>query len=236
MRDRVREPFIFMNAAGLHRDVETMVHEAGHAFHSMMCKDEPLLHYRHSPIEFAEVASMSMELLSMPHWGGPNGFYPDKADHARAMREQLEGSVSMLAWIATIDAFQHFIYSNPQHTQEERTKFWLELDERFGNDVSWDGLERERQTQWQRQLHLFSHPFYYIEYGIAQLGSLQLWVRALEEGESTAIDAYLHALSLGGSRPLPELFEAAGVKLDFSVGTITRLTERVEAELAKLPE
>lgn len=236
MRDRVREPFIFMNAAGLHRDVETMVHEAGHAFHSMMCNDEPLLHYRHSPIEFAEVASMSMELLSMPHWGGPNGFYSDQANHNRAMREQLEGSISMLAWIATIDAFQHFIYGNPEHTHEQRTEHWLELDERFGSDVSWDGLQRERETQWQRQLHLFSHPFYYIEYGIAQLGSLQLWMRALDEGEAVAIDAYLHALSLGGSRPLPELFEAAGIKLDFSVETIARLAERVEAELAKLPE
>jgi oligoendopeptidase F len=236
MRDRVRQPFIFMNAAGMHRDVETMVHEAGHAFHSMMCNDEPLLHYRHSPIEFAEVASMSMELLSMPHWGGPKGFYSDKANHARAMREQLEGSVSMLAWIATIDAFQHFIYGNPEHTHEQRTATWLELDERFGSAVSWDGLERERETQWQRQLHLFSHPFYYIEYGIAQLGALQLWMRSLDEGEAVAIDAYLHALSLGGSRPLPELFEAAGIKLDFTVGTIARLTERVEAELAKLPE
>lgn len=236
MRDRVREPFIFMNAAGLHRDVETMVHEAGHAFHSMMCNDEPLLHYRHSPIEFAEVASMSMELLSMPHWGGANGFYSDKANHNRAMREQLEGSISMLAWIATIDAFQHFIYGNPEHTHEQRTQHWLELDERFGSDVSWDGLQRERETQWQRQLHLFSHPFYYIEYGIAQLGSLQLWMRSLDEGEAVAIDAYLHALSLGGSRPLPELFEAAGIKLDFSVETIARLAERVEAELAKLPE
>lgn len=236
MRDRVREPFIFMNAAGLHRDVETMVHEAGHAFHSMMCNDEPLLHYRHSPIEFAEVASMSMELLSMPHWGGPNGFYSDQANHNRAMREQLEGSISMLAWIATIDAFQHFIYGNPEHTHQQRTEHWLELDERFGSDVSWDGLQRERETQWQRQLHLFSHPFYYIEYGIAQLGSLQLWMRSLDEGEAVAIDAYLHALSLGGSRPLPELFEAAGIKLDFSVETIARLAERVEAELAKLPE
>ena len=236
MRDRVREPFIFMNAAGLHRDVETMVHEAGHAFHSMMCNDEPLLHYRHSPIEFAEVASMSMELLSMPHWGGANGFYSDQANHNRAIREQLEGSISMLAWIATIDAFQHFIYGNPEHTHEQRTQHWLELDERFGSDVSWDGLQRERETQWQRQLHLFSHPFYYIEYGIAQLGSLQLWMRSLDEGEAVAIDAYLHALSLGGSRPLPELFEAAGIKLDFSVETIARLAERVEAELAKLPE
>ncbi|GIW74908.1 MAG: oligoendopeptidase F [Phycisphaerales bacterium] len=236
MRDRSRRPFIFMNAAGLHRDVETMVHEAGHAFHSMLCRDEPLLHYRHSPIEFAEVASMSMELLTMPHWGGPDGFYPDPADHARAMREQLEGSVAMLAWIATIDAFQHLVYGQPEHTRQQRTQWWLELDERFGHQVSWDGLERERQTQWQRQLHLFSHPFYYIEYGIAQLGALQLWVRSLDEGPKAAIDAYLHALSLGGSRPLPELFEAAGIRLDFSAQTIARLAERVEAELAKLPE
>jgi len=236
MRDRVREPFIFMNAAGLHRDVETMVHEAGHAFHSMMCKDEPLVHYRHSPIEFAEVASMTMELLTMPHWGGADGFYPDPADHARAMRQQLEGSVSMLAWIATIDAFQHLIYRSPGHDRDQRTAWWLELDDRFGNAVSWEGLADERASLWQRQLHLFSHPFYYIEYGIAQLGALQLWARSLDEGESVAVDAYLRALALGGSRPLPELFAAAGVELDFSRGTIQRLADRVEAELAKLPE
>ncbi|MEO1007867.1 MAG: M3 family oligoendopeptidase [Planctomycetota bacterium] len=236
MRDRIREPFIFMNATGLHRDVETMVHEAGHAFHSMQCKDEPLLHYRHSPIEFAEVASMSMELLSMPHWGGSDGFYPDAADHARASRQQLESSISMLAWIATIDAFQHRIYSNPGHDRDQRTAWWLELDERFGHAVSWDGLDKERAWLWQRQLHLFSHPFYYIEYGIAQLGSLQLWLRSQEEGEAVAVDAYLDALALGGSKPLPQLFEAAGARLDFSVDMIKRLTDRVEAELAKLPE
>ena len=114
MQDRTRVPFIFMNAAGLHRDVETMVHEAGHAFHSMLCNDEPLLHYRESPIEFAEVASMTMELLTMRHWGVEGGFYPDPTDHARAMRKQLEGALSMLTWIATIDAFQHWLYSNPR--------------------------------------------------------------------------------------------------------------------------
>ena len=236
MRDRIRQPFIFMNAAGLHRDVETMVHEAGHAFHGLMCTDEPLLHYCHSPIEFAEVASMSMELLSMRHWGGASGFYPDDTDHARAMREQLEGCITILAWIAEIDAFQHKIYREPQHTRGKRTTWWLELDERFGSDVSWDGLQRERETQWQRIPHLFGAPFYFIEYAIAQLGALQLWVRSLDEGESTAIDSYLHALSLGGSRPLPELFGAAGIELDFSARMIERLVERVEAELARLPE
>ncbi len=236
MRDRIRTPFIFMNAAGLHRDVETMVHEAGHAFHSQLCRDEPLVSYRHAPIEFCEVASMSMELLTMRHWGGEGGYYSDQADHARAMRKQLEGSVSLLAWIATIDAFQHWIYTNPAHSREQRLAHWLALDERFGAGVDWSGLDDEHKWLWQRQPHLWGHPFYYIEYGIAQLGALQLWLNSLEKGEKAAIDAYIRAMRLGGSRPLPELFAAAGLKFDFGADTVRRLTDRVEAELAKLPE
>jgi oligoendopeptidase F len=236
MRDRERKPFIFMNAAGLHRDVETMVHEAGHAFHSMLCVDEPLLHYRHSPIEFAEVASMSMELLTMPYWKGGESFYASEEDFARAKRKQVEGSVSLLPWIATIDAFQHWIYTHPKHTRTERTAAWLDLDRRFGHEVSWDGLEPLRASMWQRQLHLFGAPMYYIEYGIAQLGALGLWLRALEEGEKVAVEAYMRALALGGSKPLPELFKAAGLKFDFGPETIKRLVERVERELEKLPE
>jgi oligoendopeptidase F len=236
MLDRQRRPFIFMNAAGVHRDVETMVHEAGHAFHSMLCVNEPLLAYRESPIEFAEVASMSMELLSMPHWGGKGGYYENEEDLARAKRRQVEGSFGMLPWIATIDAFQHWVYSNPAHTRQDRRKFWVQLDERFGHGVSWNGLEKFRETYWQRQLHLYGVPFYYIEYGIAQLGALQLWLRSLEEGESTAIAAYMKALSLGGSKPLPELFNAAGLKFDFGPATVQRLVDRVEKELEKLPE
>lgn len=237
MRDRSRVPFIFMNAAGLHRDLETMVHEAGHAFHSMLCVDEPLLHYRHSPIEFAEVASMSMELLTMPHWNAPGSFYEGKpSDHARAMRRQLESSVTLLPWIATIDAFQHWIYANPTHTRDERTQEWLSLDKRFGKGFSWQGLEQYRDSGWQKQGHLFGSPFYYIEYGIAQLGALGLWIRSLEEGPKVAIDAYINALSLGGSRPLPELFAAAGLDFDFGPKTVEKLVARVETELAKLPE
>ena len=236
MRDRVRMPFIFMNAAGLHRDVETMVHEAGHAFHSMLCRDEPLLHYRHSPIEFAEVASMTMELLTMPYWGGEQGFYPDQADLYRAMRQQMEGSVSLLSVIATIDAFQHWIYTNPTHTQSERTSAWLDLDARFGHDIDWSGLDDAKAAAWQRQSHLFRNPFYYIEYGIAQLGALGLWVTSLEKGEPAAIDAYMKSLSLGGSKPLPELFEAAGLPFDFGYDTVARLLDRVETELEKVPD
>ncbi len=236
MQDRSRRPFIFMNAAGLHRDVETMVHEAGHAFHSMLCVDEPLLHYRHAPIEFAEVASMSMELLTMPYW---DAYYPDAEDLARARRRQLEGSVVLLAWIATIDAFQHWVYSNPGHTREERTAEWLRLGERFGDAghrVSWEGLEPYRRTVWQRQGHLFGAPFYYIEYGIAQLGALGLWLKSLEEGEQAAVAAYKRAMSLGGSKPLPELFAAAGLEFDFGAGTVGRIVRAVEAELDKLPD
>jgi len=240
MRDRSRKPFIFMNAAGLSRDVDTMLHEAGHAFHSQLCVDEPLLAYRGSPTEFAEVASMSMELLTLPHLGsdgrGGDCFYPDEVDLKRHQRQQIEGSVRLLPWIATIDAFQHWVYANPVHTREQRTAAWLDLDKRMGSSCSWLGLEQFRAIQWQRQLHLFTHPFYYIEYGIAQLGALQLWLTSLERGERAAVDHYLAGLRLGGSKPLPELFAAAGLKFDFGRDTVARLVDRVERELEKLPE
>lgn len=235
-RDRSRIPFIFMNAAGQHRDVETMVHEAGHAFHSMFCVDESLVWYRSSPIEYAEVASMTMELLTMPYW---DAFYPNEADANRARRKQLEGSISLLPWIATIDAFQHWVYQNPTHTQEDRAAQWLKLEERFGmqgHRVDWDGLEEERKFVWQRQGHLFGSPFYYVEYGIAQLGALGIWLISLEQGEEAALAAYKKSLKLGGSMPLPELFKAAGLPFDFGDETVGRLVKRVQSELDKLPE
>ncbi len=235
-RDRSKLPFIFMNAAGQHRDVETMVHEAGHAFHAMYCRDEPLVWYRSSPLEYAEVASMSMELLTMPYW---DAYYPSAEDADRARRKQLEGSIGLLPWIATIDAFQHWIYTNPNHTRDQRVSAWLALTERFGmqgHRVDWSGLEKDRKYIWQRQSHLFGSPFYYIEYGIAQLGALGIWLIGLEQGEEAALTAYKKSLSLGGSRPLPELFAAAGLPFDFGEATVGRLVERVQAELDKLPE
>lgn len=235
VRDASRKPFIFMNAAGLHRDVMTMVHEAGHAFHSMLAENEPLLDYRHSPIEFAEVASMSMEHLTMPHWGVGGGFYSDEESLARARREHLEDSITILAWIATIDSFQHWMYRNPKHTHSQRDAFWLSLDQRFGRGVSWDGLTAERESLWQKQGHLYGHALYYIEYGIAQLGALSLWLKSKREGERAAVDAYVRALTLGGSRPLPQLFEAAGLRLDFSEKPIAEVAEAVERELERLP-
>lgn len=236
MRDRSRKAFIFMNAAGLHRDVETMVHEAGHAFHSMLARHEPVRNYRGAPIEYCEVASMSMELLTMKHWGASGSFYASAEDLGRAQRRQLENTLSLLPWIATIDAFQHWVYGNPTHTHRDRTSHWLSLDKRFGAEVDWSGIEASRESMWQRQGHLFNHAFYYIEYGIAQLGALQLWLLSLEKGENAAIEAYINGLSKGGSLPLPKLFEATGIRFDFGYDIVARLVERVEKELEKLPE
>ena len=219
-----------MNAAGVHRDLDTMVHEAGHAFHSILCHHEPLLHYRHAPIEFAEVASMTMELFGFPFL---DEFY-DEAEVARAKRKRLEDLATMLPWIATIDAFQHWIYTHPQHSHDERSAYWLQLSDRFGPAVGWDGIEKYHQFSWQRQGHLYGVPFYYIEYGIAQLGALQMWLQ-YKKDPAKAIENYKNALSLGGSRPLPELFAAA--KLDFSFGpaTMQRLMDEVQKELDTLP-
>ncbi len=230
-RQLSRVPFIFMNAAGMHRDLTTMVHEAGHAFHSLLSKDDPILAYRGSPMEFAEVASMSQELLTLPYL---EEFF-STADAERARRELLEGVISMLPWIAQIDAFQHWVYLNPGHSSTERTKAWLDLDARFGGALDWSGIEGSRAHMWQRQLHLFGMPFYYIEYGIAQLGSLQLWL-ASKKSEKDALAAYKRALTLGGSKPLPELFAAAGLRFDFGPATVQSLMDAVGAELDRLPD
>ena len=229
-RDRSLKPFIFMNAAGVHRDLDTMVHEAGHAFHSILCHHEPLLHYRHSPIEFAEVASMTMELFGFPYL---DEFY-DEAEVARAKRKRLEDLATMLPWIATIDAFQHWIYTNPEHSHDERNAYWLGLTKRFGPAVSWDGLEQFHEYSWQRQGHLYGVPFYYIEYGIAQLGALQMWLQ-YKTDPAGAIANYKNALALGGSRPLPELFAAAGLDFSFGAPTMQRLMDEVQKELDTLP-
>ena len=229
-RERIRKPFIFMNAAGLQRDLTTMVHEAGHAFHSMVCRSEPILAYRSAPMEFCEVASMAQELLTFPYL---DEFYSEE-DANRARRDELEGMAKILPWIATIDAFQHWIYTNPGHDRAARTQVWLDLEDRFGPPVDWTGLEDAHAAMWQRQLHLFGVPFYYIEYGIAQLGALQVWCNSLED-EKSAIDRYLAGLGLGGTKPLPALFEAAGASFDFGPETVGPLMDRVANELETLP-
>lgn len=225
-----REPFIFMNAAGLQRDIETLLHEGGHAFHSLAAREEPLVFLRSAPMEFCEVASMSMELLGADHF---DLFYHD-ADAARAKRVMLEGIIRFFPWMATIDTFQHWLYTHPGHTRNERTAHWLGILDRFGGAVNWTGLETVRESMWQRQLHLFHAPFYYIEYGIAQLGALQLWMKSKEDPQR-ALSNYRAALALGGTRTLPELFGAAGIAFDFSDRTLKPLMNALAEEIASLP-
>jgi oligoendopeptidase F len=224
-----RVPFIFMNSVGIQRDVETLLHEAGHAFHALATQEEDLYAYRGSPIEFCEVASMSMELLGNEFI---EEFY-NPADSARARRTHLESIVSVLAWIATVDAFQHWIYTHPGHTHAERDAAFVGLHQRFNGDVDWSGFDSERAKLWHRQLHIFLYPFYYIEYGIAQLGALQVWVNSKRDRKQALTD-YKNALALGNSRPLPELFAAAGCKFEFSDATVRPLTKMIREELAKM--
>ena len=222
-----RLPFIFMNAVGQQRDVETLLHEAGHAFHALASRGEDLFAYRNPPIEFCEVASMTMELLGNERLGP---FYA-APEATRARRAHLENILTILAWIATIDAFQHWIYTHPGHSRAARSDAWVALIRRFGGDVDWTGYEAARAFLWHRQLHLFTNPFYYIEYGIAQLGALQVWANARKD-EAGALLAYKRALALGGSRPLPELFASAGCVFEFSRKTVAPLVRLVCDELA----
>ena len=224
-----RLPFIFMNAVGVQRDVETILHEAGHAFHALATRDEDLYPYRSAPIEFCEVASMSMELLGNEFI---EAFYA-APEAKRARRDHLEGIVEIFPWIAAVDAFQHWIYTHPAHTRAERTAAWVSLMDRFGGDVDWAGCEKARANLWHRQLHIFIHPFYYVEYGIAQLGALQVWANSRRD-KAKALNDYKRALALGGSRPLPELFAGAGCRFDFSAKTVKPLVALVRQELAKL--
>jgi oligoendopeptidase F len=224
-----RMPFIFTNAAGLHGDVETLLHEGGHAFHSLQCRDLEPRFNRDYPTEFAEVASMGMELLGQPYL---EEFYPkEEADRARA--HHLGDLLNTYPWVATIDAFQHWAYTNPAHTREERKAAWVDLRRRLGGAEDWSGLEEMRAHNWHRQSHLFTVPFYYIEYGIAQTGALQVW-RNAKKDRRKAIAAYRKAEGLGWTRPLPKLFSAASLRFDFGEKTIGPLIRLALVDLEKL--
>tara|TARA_B110000263_G_scaffold248988_1_gene265282 strand:- start:2159 stop:3862 length:1704 start_codon:yes stop_codon:yes gene_type:complete len=228
--EKSRIPFIFMNAAGLQGDLETMIHESGHAFHSLYCGHLDLIDERDYPIEFAEVASMSMELLTQPEW---NIFYEKQDDANRARISHLEGVVFLLPWIATIDAFQHWIYANPKHTRDERKNQWISLRERFGSVMDWKGNEEFRELSWQQQGHLFGVPFYYVEYGIAQLGALQLWQTHRNNPEK-ALKSYSNAMKLGNTKTLPDLFAAAELKLGFDEEHLYSLINEVEIAMSEI--
>ncbi|MBS4066486.1 MAG: M3 family oligoendopeptidase [Chitinophagaceae bacterium] len=224
-------PFIFMNAAGTLDDVTTMVHEGGHAVHSFLTHNLELTGFKEYGAEIAEVASMAMELFSMEHW---NIFFADADELRRAKFKQLERVLTILPWIARIDAFQHWIYEHPKHTVEERAAQWLKLADEFSTGmIDYTGLEHFRPTEWQRQLHLYEVPFYYIEYGIAQLGAIGLWMQ-FKQNQQQALTNYINALSLGGTKTLPELYAAAGLKFDFSPEHIKTLMEFVKKEMEQL--
>lgn len=227
-----RKPFIFMNAIGTNDDLRVLMHEGGHAFHALSCAHDPLLDYRHAPMEFCEVASMSMEFLAASQLS----VCYDESQQGRWWRNQLETVVRILISVAVNDAFQHWIYENPTHSRTQRNEKWIELNDRFGSDrVDWTGFEKERASQWHAILHLFQVPFYYIEYGIAQLGALGLWQQSKED-MAVAISNYKKALSLGGSQPLPQLFAAADLKFDFSEKTIQPLAQTVLTQWEQLTD
>lgn len=227
----VGAPFIYMNAVGSVDDVVTMVHEGGHAIHSFLTHPLELTSFKSFPSEVAELASMSMELMSMKHW---DVYFDDANDLVRAKKDHLKKVLGVLPWVAAIDKFQHWIYTNPTHTAEERHAEWLNIITKLsGSLVDWSGLEQYRDNLWQAQLHLYEVPFYYIEYGMAQLGAIAVW-RNFMNDEAKAIEAYKKGLSLGYTASIGDIYEAAGVKFDFSPGCVKELASFVKAELAKL--
>jgi oligoendopeptidase F len=222
-------PFIFMNAAGQMSDVTTMVHEGGHAVHSFLAHHLELNGFKEYPMEMAEVASMAMELFSMEYW---NCYFDNETDLIKAKIHQLERVITIFPWIAIIDKFQHWIYEHPQHTHEERTSTWISILNEFRDDViDYTGLENFRSNAWQRQLHLYEVPFYYIEYGIAQLGAIGMWMQ-FKNNQQQALNNYCEALSMGGTKTLPELYKIAGLDFDFSPAKIKVLMDFVSREMA----
>jgi len=224
-------PFIYMNTTGNLRDLETMVHEGGHAIHSFLSAGLDIVDFKSTPSEVAELASMSMELLSMKHW---DLFFKSDDELIRAKRSQLEGVIEVLPWVATVDKFQYWLYTNPDHSVEDRRSAWISISKEFGSSlVDWDGFEEAQAYGWQRQLHIFEVPFYYIEYAMAQLGAIAVW-KNFTRNETLAINQYREALQLGYTHTIPEIYKKAGVEFNFSGEYIQSLMEFVEKELTTL--
>jgi len=224
-------PFIFMNSANSLRDLTTMVHEGGHAIHTFLTANLELNDFKHCPSEVAELASMSMELISMDNW---DVYFDNEEDLIRAKKEQLADVLKTLPWVAVIDQFQHWIYTNPDHTAADREETFKQIYNRFGAGFAdWTDLDQQFGNVWQKQLHLFEVPFYYIEYAIAQLGAIAVW-KNYKENPEKALDQYLAALSLGYTKPMNEIYETAGIKFDFSADYVKELAQFVKSELEKL--
>lgn len=230
-------PFIFMNAVGVHDDVQTLLHESGHAFHVYETAGLPYFQQQDVTMEIAEVASMSMELLAAPYLTEANGGFYTPRDAARARSEHLEGMLLFWPFMAVVDGFQHWAYMHPQDAvvPEACDATWARLWARFIPDIDFSGLEAVVATGWHRKLHIFQLPFYYIEYGLAQLGAAQVWANSLTD-PAGALAAYRRALALGATRPLPELYAAAGARLAFDAETLGRSVALIETTLAQLAE
>ena len=224
-------PFIFMNSANSFRDLTTMVHEGGHAIHTFLTADLKLNDFKHCPSEVAELASMSMELISMDHW---DVFFTNPEELKRAKKYQLRDILKTLPWVAVVDAFQHWIYTNPAHNSEERTAAWKEIFTRFGaNFIDWSNHQEALENLWQKQLHIFEVPFYYIEYGIAQLGAIAVW-KNYKENPEKGLANYLDALKLGYTKNMKDIYSTAGIEFNFSAAYIKELVAFVKQELKKL--
>ena len=224
-------PFIFMNATSTLRDMVTILHEGGHAVHSFLTRDLELNEFKNTPAEVAELASMSMELISMEHW---NLFFEDDEELKRAKREHLEQIIETLPWVATIDKFQHWIYENPDHAKEDRKAEWNEIFNTFSDNITdWSHLSENKDYLWQKQLHLYEVPFYYIEYGMAQLGAIAIW-KNFKEDPNKGLEGYINALKLGYTKSIPQVYAAANIKFDFSKKYINQLISLVRDEMDKL--
>ena len=224
-------PFIFMNATSTLRDMVTIMHEGGHAIHNFLTRDLELNDFKSTPSEVAELASMSMELISMDHW---DVFFEDEAELKRAKREHLEDLIETLPWVATIDRYQHWLYENPTHSLDERKKKWNDIFDQFADTVTdWSGLDNAKDYLWQKQLHLYEVPFYYIEYGMAQLGAIAVW-RNFRQDNAKGLQGYQNALKLGYMKSIPEIYKAANIKFDFSRDYIRELMNFVRQELDKI--
>ncbi|MCC8409751.1 M3 family oligoendopeptidase [Mucilaginibacter sp. UR6-1] len=224
-------PFIFMNSANTFRDLTTMVHEGGHAVHTFLTADLEMNDFKHCPSEVAELASMSMELISMDNW---NVYFDNEEDLKRARKDQLIDVLKTLPWVAVVDQFQHWIYTNPDHTAQERREAWIKIYEPFGAGfVDWSGHPDAEANLWQKQLHIFEVPFYYIEYGMAQLGAIAVWKNYKEDPEK-GLQQYLDALKLGYTKTIREIYETAGIKFDFNAAYVKELAEFVRSEMEKL--
>jgi oligoendopeptidase F len=221
-------PFIFMNAVGTQRDLETMVHEGGHAIHSFLSKDFTLNEFKSTPAEVAELASMSMEMISMETW---DEFYEDSGGLIRAKQQKIEDAIITLPWVAIVDKFQHWLYENPEHTHKERNAQWLAINEDFSSGIiDYTGFEDSLAHAWQKQMHIFEVPFYYIEYGFAQMGAISIW-KNWEHNRGEALEGYKNFMKLGYTKTIPEIYEAAGIKFDFTSDYVKELADFMQLQL-----